>query len=460
MTIKILFINAINYHKEIEYRYPPLGLGYLASSLRNHFGKNYFEFKIINKRIQREIDIFKPDIVGISSVTQNYNFAKEYAKIAKEKNISVIMGGVHISMLPESLTSDMDIGIIGEGEQTIIDLMKLFEEEGDFANNKLGKIQGIIYWNERKIYKIEERELINPLDKIPFPDRSLLNIEKHTYVFSSRGCPYRCSFCASSRFWNKVRFFSAEYVVNEINELINTYKVNFISFYDDLFIANKQRLKEIVYLLKKEDIPNKVRFSCSCRANLINDDIVKLLKEMNIKSIGMGLESGCDRTLNYLKSGSVSVEDNKKAIRTIKNYRIAANASFVIGSPTETREEIQETLQFIKDNDLDFVDTYILTPFPGTPVWEYAKEKGLVSDDMDWSKLDVAFGSNYKKAITVSETLSREELYTLFSEFERHRRYVIIKKAFTHPFAKDIPKFALRKSKEFLYNVVRRCLER
>jgi radical SAM superfamily enzyme YgiQ (UPF0313 family) len=240
-------------------------------------------------------------------------------------------------------------------------------------------------------------------------------------------------FCASSRYWGKVRFFSAEYVVGEIDELVNKYKVEVINFYDDLMMADKNRLNKIVKLLKTRPYSGRIRFTANARANVLTDETAGLLKEMNVFSVGMGLESGSRRILKYLKGDNVTVEDNFKAIKLLRKYKISPNASFVIGSPDETEAEILETLGFIKKSGLDIADTYVLTPFPGTPVWEEAKARDLVSDDMVWEHLNVSFYENYKNAIIMSKTLSREKLYNLFIRFKRLNMYLVIKKMFKRP---------------------------
>ena len=117
----------------------------------------------------------------------------------------------------------------------------------------------------------------------------------------------------------------------------------------------------------------------------------------------------------------------------LKKHKISPNASFVIGSPDETEAEILETLDFIKKSGLDIADTYVLTPFPGTPVWEEAKGRGLVSDDMDWERLSVSFYEKHNKAIILSKTISRERLYKLFLRFKRLNTYLVLKKVFHHP---------------------------
>lgn len=300
--VKLLFINAIFPEREWECRYPNLGIGYLAGSIRKAFGNEY-EMKIVDRDIEKVLEEFKPDIVGIASTTKNFNVAKKCASIVKAKKIPVIVGGVHISTMPNNLNKNMDVGVIGEGEETIVELLKLYKSK-NVSVSRLKKIKGICFRDSKgKLIITKPRELIDPLDKIPMPARDLLDIKKHTYMVTSRGCPYRCVFCSTSRFWKKVRAFSAEYVINEIKYLYDNYHVNFISLYDDLFIADISRIEKILTLLKKNNLLGKIKFSCSCRANLITPRAVQLLKEMNVVSVAMGLESGCKDTLRFLKGG-------------------------------------------------------------------------------------------------------------------------------------------------------------
>ncbi|MEN4006793.1 MAG: radical SAM protein [Methanobacteriaceae archaeon] len=351
MKIRFLFI--VDPFQEYEI-HPPLGIGYLVSSLRKHFGERAIEFKVIDNNVEQEIRSFKPDIIGISSISQNYNKAITHARIAKKYKLPVICGGVHISMMPSSLTDDMDVGVIGEGEETICELLELFTRKRKFVQDDLSKIRGIIYWNsEGRIVATDKRELIYPLDKLPFPARDLFDIQPDTYMFTSRGCPYRCTFCAVSLYWNKVRFFSAEYVVNEVEYLVNKHNVKDINFYDDLFPLDTKRISQILNLLKEKDLLGKVDFSCSIRSNMVNDRIIQLLKEMGVKSIRIGLESGCNKTLKYLKGNNINIGDNETAIRVIKKHGILVYSSFIIGSPKESKEDILETLNFIKASKLD-----------------------------------------------------------------------------------------------------------
>ena len=222
-------------------------------------------------------------------------------------------------------------------------------------------------------------------------------------------------------------------MVEEIKYLYNNFGVREIDFWDDLFIVSKERIKEIVRLLKKEGLLGKLTFNCAVRSNLIDDSMVRLLKRLNVKGVSMGLESGTPRILDYLKGHNINIKNHIKAVRLFKKYGIEPSASFIIGSPTETREEILQTFKFIKDSKLRGFVICVLTPLPGTPVWEYAKERGFVNEQMDWSTLNVEFLDNHQDAIILSDTLTRDELYKLILMFKSLQRKRHIVDMIKHP---------------------------
>jgi len=259
--LRVMFIDAVNCEPGKETFLPSMGLGYLASSLRQEFGLNNIEVKIVRRDIEQEIDRFKPDIIGITSLSRNYSRAVKYARTAKQHGLPVIIGGMHISALPSNLTSDMDVGVMGEGEETVVDLVRLFCKTGSLDRNELENIDGVVFKRDENLIETNKRQLIEPLDSLPMPARDLLTTNNEfATMFTSRGCPYRCTYCGSSRFWGKVRFFSAEYVVNEIEYLIKQYNVRHIQFFDDLFVTSKARVRQIVDLLETRDILGKVTF--------------------------------------------------------------------------------------------------------------------------------------------------------------------------------------------------------
>jgi len=422
--MKLLFVNAIDSSKNIETVYPPLGLAYLSAVLKEHFKD--IQILIVDRDIEAVLKSFSPDVVGVSAVSQNYGRAIAVGKLCKSLKIPVFIGGVHITLLPESLSSVFDFGVFGEAELTIIDIIEFLSRKQSVLDlSGIEAIKGLILHTNNGIKLTEKRPLIENLDSIPFPDRDLLNIPigKSTYLFTSRGCPYKCTFCASTKFWDNVRWFSAEYVVKEIEEIIKKYKPSSISFYDDLFIANVARLEKIVDLLCAKGINKKVEFGFACRANLVNDRLIKIIKPLKISMVCMGLESGCQRTLTYLKGPGVTVEQNRRAVELFAKANINAQATFIIGSPQESEAEILETLDFIKKSKLKIFEVYTLTPFPGTLIWEAAKKMEVVSDHMDWSKLAVD-AHDFDNSISLSSVKPERlaELYGLFEKEKKRRK--------------------------------------
>jgi len=424
--MKLLLTNCLEDSRAyIQSKYPPLGLGYLASYVRQNVSG--VEMRIATSDVETAIAEFRPDVVGISSVSQNFNKARELASICRDAGARVVIGGIHISSLPSCLNKHMDVGVVGEGEDTLVELLRLYD--GAWSANGLRKVAGVVYHQGNTIELSSARTAIEPLDRLPLPARDLLKNEgNEAYMFTSRGCPYRCTFCASSRYWSHYRRFSAQYVLREIKDLLTRYPhVRSIKMFDDLFIADRQRLKQVVELVRSEGLQKRIRFIVSATANLIDDEVASLLREMNVTEVGMGLESGCSKTLAYLKRGVTSVACNENAVRKLKDNGIWVTGSFIIGAPDETREDIMETLDFIRRVPLDSASVYVLVPYPNTPLWDIVIDRKLIPldniHDVDWSVLNVDFSVAQDQAPILSERLSRKELQELFRLCQKeHRR--------------------------------------
>lgn len=414
--------------------YFPLGLTYIASYLERYGGLS--DIKVLDGNVEdidRGVKKYKPDIIAVSATSKDFSRATRLAdKVKLKHGIPLMLGGVHISLLPDSLPKSFDVGIIGEGEQTSLELMQTFEKHGSFKKSELEKIDGIVFNDGKNMVITKPRKPIQPLDIIPYPKRDLFNIKyylntklirgietKDLHMLTSRGCPYRCVFCPSSALWKGIRFFSPEYVVGEIKELVEKYKVEHISMYDDLFALDKKRLEKIAEIIIREKLDERVMISCQGRANIFTEEICRILKSMNVIDVGFGFESGSERMLSYLKGNSVTVEQNRKAIKICKKYGLKAVGFFMVGSPGETREDIEKTIEFIKKNPIDEGFVTITTPFPGTDVWDYAANKGLLKEPIDWDGFDFDFAKEYEKGIVLSDKISRKELFGLMKRAQK-----------------------------------------
>lgn len=421
---KILFVLTVNPSDEKKYYFPPLGPAYLAGYLKKEF-KEEFEFKIINKDFEKELNLFSPEIVGISSMTQNYNIALKYAKIAKSKGCKVITGGFHISTLPESLSEDMDAGVIGEGEETFKEIIKIYLENRDFSPSLLKNVKGVVFRERKEIKITEKREPISLLDNIPHPERSLIDDRKNCLIFSSRGCFYNCIYCPAKNFWKLTRFFSAEYIAEEIKEVVKR-GIKFLNFADYLLPYDRKRLRKIVEILEEEKILKNCYFSVCSVSSLIDEEVVELFKKMNVISVSMNLVSANEDVLRSLNVPH-SAEKNREIIKLLKKNNISIYASFTIGLPQEKKKHIEETLKFIKQTKLENFDVYLPVAYPATLFWEVTINKKIPLNKIDWDSFNCDFSTNYGKILIISENFSREELYRLYQKFLRYKKFLKIK---------------------------------
>ena len=451
--MKILFAGAVNPTSEVQNRYRPLWPAYLAAACDKHFGSESLQYRYCLANPFVELEEYKPDLFAISSVTQNYNYVFEYAKAGKERGIPVILGGMHITALPTSLAPNVDIGVIGEGEETFVELVNILLKHGEFNKDILKTVKGIVYRDNGRFVITPDRPPIPSFDDIPHPKRSLIGYEKRDYIFTARGCQYKCVFCICARHWGNIRYMSVDRVVEELGELIEN-GVEIIRFNDDNFVGNKERLRKLAERIIEKGYHKRARFSCWARSNNITEEVVQLLKSMNFVAVVMGLESGSEKVLRYLK-GNVTVEDNWTAIELLKDAGIQASGDFIIGAPQETEQEMMETYDFIRKSRIDFVTINVFSPLPGTPVWETAKEKNLVSDDLDWSRVSFKFNSDENTSIHMSECLTHHELYKMFKKFKRLSYHRNLRALPRSPWINELPGIIFKLTREKLAGFIK-----
>ena len=392
-------IALINIQEKEDYGCLPMGIAHIAAHIRKY--GNYKDIRIIDRENElKAIHDFQPDIVGISAVSEQYYSANKLAsEIRKISSALLIIGGAHITAMPEQLkNSNFDLGVIGEGEATFLEFLDYYKENGKLEPRGLKKIRGLVYRDKGKVITTRRRELIKNLDDVPFPALDLLKMkEKYLvpgpagagligvrgFLMTSRGCPYNCIYCGSNTAWGTrgTRWHSAKRVVQDIWKWVKIYGANHFAVYDDLMIANKERLRKIVELLEKEKLTEKIDFELYGRANVMDDETCRLLKRMKVTSIAFGLESGSEKILKYLKKGTVTVEQGKKAVALCKKYGLKVSGLFMIGCPGETEQDLRETLEFIKSPNLDNVQVYQANPLPGTELWERAIKDKIIKED-------------------------------------------------------------------------------
>lgn len=388
----------------------PLGSLYVATYLLNH--RN--DVQIIIRDDPEPVFDARPDIVGIYSVTQNFNYARQLAQRAKTNGALTVVGGPHITALPHRLPPEFDFGVIGEGEKTFVELVGHVSGGAGSTDEIWKKVPGLTYHDRRsRTFFTGRRHEEKDLDHFPFPQRSLwakrLGI---AHMMTSRGCPFSCSFCSEAVLWDQYRIHSAPYVLEEVKDILDHFKVPHILIGDDIFTVSAKRVREMADLFEEEGITGRVAFSCWGRAHLINEEMVQLLKRMNFVYIAFGIESASPRVLSHLKKGA-TIDSNQRAIDLCHQAGLKIGCTFVISSPHESVEDLEMTYRFIRKNErkISGIEINPAVPLPGTPLWVDALNRGLVSEEMDWSRL-------------------RD--YSVFEEFDRER-YVVINEHFSKP---------------------------
>jgi len=370
---------------------PPLGLLYIAASARKH---GFKEIDIIDceaeniphTSLTKVISQKGYDIVGVHTTTFTLIDANIVFKNVKKLNSSIItvMGGphAHIYYRESLLNPYIDFVVYGEGEYTFPEFLKSVLKKSSFES-----VKGLAYKENGKIRVNPPVPLISNLDELPVPAFDLINVKNYTSVlaeknpvlsiFTSRGCPFNCSFCHRVHFGKKFRAHSPERVLKEM-EICARLCAREIFIYDDTFTIDKNRAFEICRLKRKKlpDIP----FSIRSRVNTVSKELLKALKAANCVRIHYGVESGSPRILKLLKKG-ITPEMAQDVIKYTRRIGIMTLAYFMIGNPTETKDEIIETIKFAVKLDPDYANFAITTPFPGTEIYEKAIRAGIFKYD-------------------------------------------------------------------------------
>lgn len=395
---------------KIAFVFHPIGLAYIASYLRSRDVEvKIFDSQVETDSIQSVVRGFEPEIIGISCVTALVPSTIELAKHLKAEfpNIIIIVGGIHPTIRPQDLLEEtsIDYVAVGEGEVTMHEFVLAIELGQDPA-----EVSGIMCVRNGKIISALPRELERNIDNFPPPAIDLLPMDKYRMspdvkfgnkvgvLTTARGCPYDCIFCSNRLLTRgKYRAHSFDRVCSEIKELIEKYKVNQIIIIDDNYSVNLKRAKQLCKKFIKMDFHKQVSFMAEARVDCVDEELLNLMAEANFKIISYGLESGNQRLLNLIKK-NITLEQTKNAIEWTRKAGIAVRASFILGIPTETREESLKTIKFAKSLGLDQVRFALATPFPGTKLWDIAHEEGSFHVS-DWRQFSMMSG--YTEAMPI-----------------------------------------------------------
>lgn len=419
-----------------------LGLGYIAAVLNKHghmaeiynadfsnsdlyldqrqLFNNFDLYKnILNntehaiwKDISRTIKNVNPDYIGIQMYTATFKSAQNIANIAKFLNskIKIVVGGTHPSLDPEGTmrSGPYDYVVRGEGEYTFLDIVNEVEPS---------QIKGLTFRNkEGTIISNDDRLFIENLDMLPFPVREQIYIEKEKIdsgaIITSRGCPFKCAYCASPRIWQKkVRYRSVENILEELEYIKKQLNVPIVRFQDDTFTLNKNRAVEICEGILKRDL--NIKWICDTRVDKLDKNLLCLMKKAGCIRIKIGVESGSDRILKSVKKGIVN-EQIKRAVKIIKEVDIPLTIYLMIGFPDETDKEIEQTIHFAEEINADYNSLSIVAPYYGTQMYEDLKKKGFGFDRQHWE-----YFFHQSREMIINKNISAQMIDRFFSLNEK-----------------------------------------
>lgn len=414
------FIDIIGY-------YPPLGLMYIATILNNEG----FETKIIDcvpmnieyDQLKIIISNYNPHVVGITTYTMSMVDVLLTANLVKQINTNtiVVLGGHHVQLYPLlSINYDnIDFVLRGEADYTFLELINAIKNE--IPIDEFEKIEGIGFKNEQKEFIHPRIAIVQDLNQLPIPDRELL--PKQLYqsivgrnnmvatVMSSRGCPYKCTFCYTPSKLYRSR--TTENILEEVKYLKNE-GYNEVFFFDDLFALRPKKVIDFARALREENI--KIDWSFRGRINTVTKEMIDEAAKSGIHRIQFGIEAGVDSTLKRIKKG-ISTDKISQVIKWCHDAKITTVGNFMIGLPDETEKEIKQTLKFSRKIGLNYAQYSILVPYPFTEIYTEALERGIIRKDfwLEFSKDPIKNKNNFKVEYW-TEHVSEEILFKIIKK--------------------------------------------
>ena len=461
--VKILLIDPPFYRfMGIENRYFPIGLGYIAASLRDQghevriysadtsklvkapaYNRMHEHYKVyirlvkdISHPVWQEIlallKDFQPKVVGITAMTPKIASVLQTASLCKDydDHLRLIVGGPHATIKPDELLQykELDFVIRGEGEVSILSLIQALQKDDP---KLLSEIGGLSYRKNGEVFHNPPGGFLENLDARPFPARELLlqaekfSPEDLAIIMTSRGCPFSCTFCFKEMFGKKVRYRSVADVIEEIKYVIQRYNAKQFAFKDDSFTLNKRRVIELCDSLTAERI--KISWECTTRVDLIDEELLKKMMAAGCNTIKVGVESGSENILRLIKK-AISLEQIRGASKLFNKQGIFWAAFFMMGLPNETEEDMYKTLKFMKELQPDYASMGVYEAYPGTELFEMGIELGLLNPSMHPSQYferppdEYYFKDPYRRVNTIEPARFEILCGELLKEFDNYNK--------------------------------------
>jgi len=409
------------------FRFPPLGLGYMAAYLQNKgISVEVVDCTFMNlKNVLKKIRDSHPKIIGIQVMFSMKDRALQMAELLRKDCGLLIAGGPLPTSDPEDYLQSFDVVGIGEGEETMLDVVQAVQD-----GKTLEHVKGIAYKDHGKTVLTPPRSFIQNLDEIPFPAREMFDNGAYktyyssnfgyttTSIMTSRGCPFQCDFCSRPVFGNQFRSRTPKNIAEEVQQ-VHDLGYDRVWFADDCFTLGRKRFLGICHELIKRRI--NIGWECLSRVDTIDQEVAERMRKAGCVRVFFGIESGNDTVLKLMNK-QITIKQAEQAVNTCKKAGIQVGAFFILGYPGETDKTVLDTVDFASSLPLDYLSFTFPYPIPGTPLYERVKRSMIMEE---WTEPDNIHFIKHK--LLYQSPISESKLkFALFKGMTQHyiRKYL------------------------------------
>lgn len=423
------------------FRFPPLGLGYIAAHLKNKgisvelVDCTFLSFKDAMERIRNS----HPRIIGLQVMFSMKEKALQMVELLRKDCELLVAGGPLPTSNPEEFLQSFDVVGLGEGEETMLDIVQAVQN-----GKPLKQVKGIAYKDLGKTIFTAPRDFINNLDEIPFPAREMFDNQAYkayysinfgyttTSIMTSRGCPFQCDFCSHPVFGNRFRSRTPKNIAEEVQQ-VHDLCYDRVWFADDCFTLGRKRFLDICHELIRRRV--NIGWECLSRVDTIDEEVAEKMRRAGCVRVFFGIESGNDTVLKLMNK-QITVKQAEQAVNTCKRAGIQVGAFFILGYPGETDKTVLDTVDFASSLPLDYLSFTFPYPIPGTPLYERVKNSMIMEE---WTEPDNIHLIKHK--LLYQSSISESKLkFALFKGMTQHyiRKYLgnTVYKLIGNPFEK------------------------